>query len=286
MLLSHYNASEKVDSVTGCTCTYIDGQNWNPHLHDHDFFEIFLTLDDGIVHYINGEYQPLPKNTLAFVRPSDVHTFVFKKDEKNDMITLAFNEKTIRDLFTYLTAAFPSEKLLESENPPLKIITSQEASLLAKKALSILRDTDGKDKSVYIRLLLAEMLTTYFGDLSKSKGASMPKWLEELCMKMQRPENFILGAERLHELSKKDRAYLGRAMRKHLNTTPSAYINSLRLGYAATLITSSSDSITDICFASGFNSMSQFYALFREKYNMSPLELRQKFSGKSRAQST
>ena len=81
-----YLSEEKVDRETGCTYTYIDGQNWTPNLHDHDYYEIFLVLDNSVVHYVNGVYQELCRGTLVFIRPKDLHTFAKLVEDKERLV--------------------------------------------------------------------------------------------------------------------------------------------------------------------------------------------------------
>ena len=98
---------------------------------------------------------------------------------------------------------------------------------------------------------------------------------------MKKEENFIVGLPRMIELSNRNRAYLGRSMKRFLNMTPTEYINSMRVSYAANLLLKTDEEITDICYASGFNCYSCFYSCFESKYGMSPTEFRSTFGEKA-----
>ncbi|MFP4164367.1 MAG: helix-turn-helix domain-containing protein [Chitinispirillaceae bacterium] len=63
-------------------------------------------------------------------------------------------------------------------------------------------------------------------------------------------------------------------IRKELNTTFKGYLNDLRLHEAARLLEESSRQITEIALAVGFNNVSHFNRLFREKFRKSPREYR------------
>lgn len=63
-------------------------------------------------------------------------------------------------------------------------------------------------------------------------------------------------------------------VRKQLNTTFKGYLNDLRLHEAARLLEESSRQITEIALAVGFNNVSHFNRLFKEKFRMSPREYR------------
>lgn len=273
-----YHASEKVDSEIGCTYTYIDGQNWNPKLHDHDYFELFLVLNDFVMHYVNGSYEELCRGALVFMRPNDVHTFAFRKDAPNSVVNVTFTRETVTALFEYFGPAFPSGEILGSEMPPSAVLSEAETVIFAKKAARYLDpEMSPKSKAVHFRILLAETLAKFFMDYKSNQKEKLPRWLDTLCIEMQKKENFIEGLTRMIELSGRDRSYLGRSVKRFLGVTPTAYINSLRVSYAADLILETDEDITDICFAAGFNCYSCFYYCFFGKYGMSPAEFRNTF---------
>ena len=170
-----YHASEKVDSETGCTYTYIDGQSWNPNLHDHDYFEMFIVLNDSVVHYVNGCYQELRRGTLVFIRPKDVHTFAFRKDTPNSVVNITFTKETMNTLFDYLTAAFPSDEMLGSEMPPSVVLSEAETVMLMKKTARYLDPEIPPDsKTIYFRVLLAETLMNFFTDYKNNQKEILP----------------------------------------------------------------------------------------------------------------
>ena len=75
-------------------------------------------------------------------------------------------------------------------------------------------------------------------------------------------------------LANKSKEHLARTFRKHLNQSPTEFVNDLRLEYAARTIMSSDAKIVDICGEAGFESVSHFYHLFQKKFTMSPNEFR------------
>lgn len=60
------------------------------------------------------------------------------------------------------------------------------------------------------------------------------------------------------------------------STAPMEYVNRYRLQYAAQKLSTTGDSISDICFASGFSSVSYFGKAFRKAYELSPSDYRKK----------
>jgi transcriptional regulator GlxA family with amidase domain len=58
------------------------------------------------------------------------------------------------------------------------------------------------------------------------------------------------------------------------------YIIALRLGHAARLLVDSTMSISEICYASGFNNISNFNRIFKKRKNCSPKEFRENYQKK------
>ena len=69
---------------------------------------------------------------------------------------------------------------------------------------------------------------------------------------------------------------LSRVFSSTFHTNFNQYVNEIRLNYASTLLTSTSESITDVYLNAGFESQRTFNRVFKEHYRMSPREYRLK----------
>lgn len=65
----------------------------------------------------------------------------------------------------------------------------------------------------------------------------------------------------------------------HLRTgkSLSEYIVDVRLGYASRRLVDTTDSVSEICYTCGFNTLSNFNRLFRKRKGCSPTEFREKY---------
>lgn len=57
----------------------------------------------------------------------------------------------------------------------------------------------------------------------------------------------------------------------------SEYIIDMRLGYASRKLVDTSDSVQEICYACGFNNLSNFNRIFKKRKNCSPSEFRENY---------
>lgn len=69
-----------------------------------------------------------------------------------------------------------------------------------------------------------------------------------------------------------------RLFKKVFNETPYQYITYKRLAKASRLIMKTDMPITDVCFEVGFQSLSSFSWLFKQKYGISPDTMRSGYS--------
>ena len=70
--------------------------------------------------------------------------------------------------------------------------------------------------------------------------------------------------------------YFSQKFKETVGKTYIDYLVDLKVSYAKKLLMSSNMSITDICFSSGFTSISNFMRVFKNKYGMSPNAYRNK----------
>jgi AraC family transcriptional regulator of adaptative response / methylphosphotriester-DNA alkyltransferase methyltransferase len=64
--------------------------------------------------------------------------------------------------------------------------------------------------------------------------------------------------------------HLHRAFKRKVGCTPRVYLENVRIRMSKNLLTKGSLSNTEICFAVGFQSLSQFYSIFRKHTGCSP----------------
>ena len=68
-----------------------------------------------------------------------------------------------------------------------------------------------------------------------------------------------------------------RFFKLHTGRNLSDYIIDLRLGYACRQLVDSTDSVAEICYACGFNNLSNFNRIFRKRKGCSPSEFRENY---------
>lgn len=267
-----------VDPVAECFYQYVYGSKDIFYPHCHEFYEIFITISGTVTHLINGVTQKLPEGSLVFIRPDDVHGYIYDdaKSVESSYVNLAFSHETARSLFDFLSDSFPSRELLSSDMPPTVTLSAIEKKRLLSE-ISELNSVNWQDKNalkVRMRAILADIFVRHFYSLPDNKQNELPPWLSRLFSDMERPENFVSGMDRMIELSGRSREHLARSVKRYCGITLADYISELRLNYASTLLARTNTPIIDICYVCGFGSVSYFYRVFKAKYKLSPSQFR------------
>jgi AraC family transcriptional regulator len=68
--------------------------------------------------------------------------------------------------------------------------------------------------------------------------------------------------------------HFSRLFKKFTTYSPHQYLLNIRLKHAEMLLRNTSQPVMDICFSAGFNSMNHFATMVRQKYSVSPSQLR------------
>ena len=238
------------------------------HLHCHDFYELFYITRGKAIHNINSENLVLSEGDLVLIRPDDIHKYEFLDNFDFEIISIGISPEHFSDASGMLEA---DTSYFDSHEMPFVInLKGHELSDIYRKLCRIDRIPIGAGRRQYFRSILPFLLYRFMSVEDDHPKAAIPQWLAELIGQMCMPENFIMGLPRLLDLSHLSQEHLTREFRRCLDLTPTEFINLKRLSYAAELINSGAQDMTDVCFACGFNNLSYFYSCFKKQYGCPP----------------
>lgn len=242
--------------------------------HAHDYFEIEYIISGKGTVYINEEPYELKPGTVCFFTPVD-----FQSIELEDTITLlniSFSEDWT-DSDTVFELIFPA--IIQNYSLPL--------------ADRLLEEYNSKSKynDIVIKNILNIVLTdivrymkTHNSTITKKLPISIRRGL--LYMRQHFNEEITLDAVAHHAFLHP--VYFSSLFRETMGVRFSKYLMDMRLEYAKRLLINSKKSVTEICYMSGFTSLSHFLRCFKNAYNTSPKKYREqnldKISAFSKAQ--
>lgn len=254
-------------------CTVLSEAAGQSTPHTHDFYEVFIVEEGSVYHHINDTCEVLHPDTLVLVHPQDRHAFSCKGTKNARFYNLAFDERLYRRARRLATQCAPA---VQNATLSKTVLLPHQLSRLLLRRMKWLQDmstpvpeevqqTEGMTLLADIFVLCA---------LGGGNAYAIPYWLRKACWSMYDRENMVAGIPRLVELCGKTQEHVTRSMKKYMHTSPSAYINTIRLEWVAEALTSTQRPIFDIMLDAGFQNTSYFNKLFREKYHMSPRKYR------------
>jgi len=245
--------------------------------HSHDYFEFFVVYRGTGTHRVNGARRPLGKGSMVLVRPDDDHAY---SDLSSDfaIINVLVPSPTMGALFDYLGPSFEADRLLAAHLPPSAVVSPPAfKALVAELEKLVLSKRLLKSRAdAYFRIVLLKLLVACSPLEPRTRHADVPSWLRWVALEMMKPENFIEGLPAFWRLAGKSEEHVSRACRRFLHRTPTELVNELRLEHAAREILRTDAKIITICGESGFDSLSYFYRRFKQRYGLTPRELRER----------
>ncbi len=88
-----------------------------------------------------------------------------------------------------------------------------------------------------------------------------------------------ISVEHVAKIFHYNEKYIGRVFKKEIGVGIKEYINDIRLEYAKKLLRENPDTVINISARVGYNNVTYFNRLFKQKYKISPSECRQNITG-------
>lgn len=258
--------------------------NW--HFHPH--YQVFTVLEGSGTRFIGDDIRHFEAGDTVFLGPNIPHLwrsdrayFEGNPELKTHGIVVYFTEDFLGEHFFQKPEMHMLRQLLEKGRRGLDIMGN--ARDYVKKSLKELVVTDGFGA-------ILEMLTTLH-ILSQSSEVSYITSLGYVnthkvseTERMQKVHEYVMKhfkeELRLNEvaaLTNMTEAAFCRYFKSRTNKTFSDFVSEIRVGYACKLLVEERLSVTQICYESGFNTVSNFNRQFKNLTNKSPLQYQKEY---------
>jgi AraC-like DNA-binding protein len=258
---------------------YICGVSKNklPSWTEADYF-VHVVTGRKTWHTADGVWTANPGDTLFFKKGAAIVEQHFEKDVCLLMLFIpdALMRGTVRDVMAGLRinashcAPIKTAMQVESDVALTALFQSMRAYLSAKE----------KPPEPLVRLKLKELvmslltsrkncvLATYFQNIGTSDSPPLSQIMEANF-------RFNLSLDQYAKLCHRSLASFKRAFGLHFQESPGKWLLRRRLDYAANLLCRSAMNVTEVAFESGFEHVSHFSRVFKERFGVSPLAYRQ-----------
>ncbi|MBB5514159.1 AraC family cel operon transcriptional repressor [Rubricella aquisinus] len=235
--------------------------------HYHDYYELFIVEKGAVNHWANGRDERLEAGTIACIRPADVHHVSAAADTGAQIINVMFRTDTADHLVRRYGADLENHFFWSTEPQPATYTLSGPRFERGVN-LSLDLQTTRRSLARIERYLLAIM--TGVVDLSEQSDPTLPGWLIQACAQARLPEVFREGAAGFVMAAGRGHEHVCRKTKEHLGVTPSAYINQIRMEYAAHMLRSEDITVSGVAELIGMENLSHFYRTFKNHYGITP----------------
>lgn len=253
-------------------------------IHWHQEIEITIIKSGKAEYKIDLNSYILEEGDLLIIKPLSLHSVKQLNDITMLWSTIVFNLNMLNSAVTDGCLIKYFAPILNNEHQ-LPIIIKKKTEGYDELLTTLKRIFSCYDlKEIAFELELKSLLFHFFSILYKydlivkSKSAILSN---DVTIKIKNILNYI-QKNYMYELSIKDIAstcnfseyHFMRFFKKHIGMTCIEYINTYRLEVASKLLDTTAKSIMDISFEVGFNNVSYFNKIFKNRYQLTPKEFR------------
>lgn len=197
--------------------------------------------------------------TIQFYIPFEDNMLPFQKNPYKPILRMMQRAK--RGL------AFPIEAALSTYHLLKELSTDHESFYAVQRFFDILYELSKYDDA---RELSSSSFAKVDVDTESRRVLKVKGYIDE-------HYKDDLRLEQLSELVGMTPTAFSRFFKLRTGKNLSEYIVDIRLGYAARRLVDTTDSVSEICYTCGFNTLSNFNRLFRKRKGCNPTEFREKY---------
>jgi AraC-like DNA-binding protein len=241
-------------------------------LHWHEFYELTFIISGEGIHKVNGVESKTGAGDLWLLTPADFHEIGPVPGGRLDKFNLIFTDKFLSDelrtlLFEnvqgFTVASFGNEAARRIEADLAWILEEQQLEQLATELM-----VKATLERLLIGLIRASANRPAFSAALELVQESIQRAIAYIHHHFREPLDLDMVAAEVG-LSP---SYFSTCFHKAVGVTFRQYILQLRLHLASSLFLAGKSSVTEVCFACGFNTLNYFEKTFRKEYEMSPRE--------------
>jgi AraC-like DNA-binding protein len=262
---------------------------FDPNWHFHPEFQLFLVIKGTGTRFIGDHVSPFDEGDLVFTGPNLPHLWqsdheYFKENDglTTEGIVIYFPENFLGKDLLHKNEMYKIKQLFQKAQRGMELTnaTADQMKDLMHQMLTVI----DLDRVITLLKLLNIMANTSEYKLLASEGYSN-SMKETESDRMTRVHTYVMknfrekiSLEDVAGIANMSPSSFSRYFKVHANKTFSGFLTEIRIGYSCKLLTSQKMSVSQVCYDSGFNTLSNFNRQFKEVMHYSPLEYRKKYT--------
>ena len=234
--------------------------------HLHDFFEIEFIVRGTAQVALNGKSYEAAAGDIYFLTPEDIHSVT--KCDNLELFNMVFCEE-------YLPEDLSFEQLLSIKGRliSLKSENNQKAEQLFEQIVFESQNKECIHNTLYIQSLLKCIFIILMRSCNTVEENHINN-MQGVLLYLQRHFKEDIKLEDAAKYAHLNHSYFCNLFRKTTGMGFNHYLNNLRINFAKKMLKTTSATITEICYLSGFQSFSTFSRKFKANSGVSPSDYR------------
>jgi AraC-like DNA-binding protein len=264
---------------------------FDPNWHFHPHYQLFTVIEGEGTRLIGDSIQHFEVDDTVLLGPdlphlwrNDKRYFEPNSELKTRGIVVYFTQEFLDRTLSNLPESVKINKLLKESSRGLEF--KDESKSLIKNGLLALTKTEGYEKVLMLLSLLHALSQSsdrsyvsslgYINTHKQSETERMHR-VYEYAMKHFKD---TIKLEVVADLANMTVPAFCRYFKKRSNKTFSGFLAEIRIGQACKLLENDENSIAQICYESGFNTLSNFNKKFKELMHTTPSKFKKELLGK------
>jgi AraC-like DNA-binding protein len=268
---------------------YLTAPHFDPNWHFHSEYQLFVVMKGTGTRFIGDHVSPFKKGDLVFTGPnlphlwqSDHEYFNGDKELMTEGIVIYFPENFLGNDFLYKNEMYRIKQLFLKAQRGMEIFGNT-----AEKSIDLILDflkVEDFDRILTLLNLLNLLANSTEHKLLASEGYSNSLSETETdrmnCVHAYVMKNFRekISLDEVAAIANMSPTSFSRYFKIHANKTFSDFLTEIRIGYSCKLLISQKIDVSQVCYDSGFNTLSNFNRQFKAFTHYNPLEYRKKYT--------
>ncbi len=250
-------------------------------IHLHDDIEILIGNSGEKEVTVGNEVMRLKKGDIVIINRRVPHSTRDLAPYTNNTLIQFRAEKIVSGEFEHMNRYL--SLLIATEECPFRFIASDDpnAAVIAELGENMLREQKERKRNfdLFIRGYMEIMLGVLYRnnileDVSLNYNTEAVRRIWPVIEYIDKNYDRTFAPDELCGILNMNRHYFCRLFKKATNTTPTEYINFVRVWKAENLLITTDNSVLEISMAVGFSSVSYFNRIFKRLKNATPTEYR------------
>lgn len=276
---------KNVDSATSFTLKDTIGQSFNGIWHFHDEYELVYIWEGKGQKIVGDNISELRKGNLLFLGSDLPHSFSCNQDYKNKeeagSLVVHLNDQFLSQDFFSCPELKNISRLFERANSGIEF--EGDINLKTARHIQALFEMNTFECFLEILAILNTLAETDRYHLLASPGYT-PNVGKKDYQRINRVYKFVMdhfqediSLDQVTDITNMTKAAFCRYFKKVTGKTFFTYLNEYRVGHACKLLMQTNLNVSEICYKSGFNSISNFNKQFKTITDTSPVKYKNKF---------